>query len=654
MTADRKGHYLAGATKPRLPASMFTITITPLLRGIESAHHTTIHRFGRAYLTYSRRREGRWAAPEVASFDSAPKAIAWMEAKADRQRTNWVVAPIASDAMTLLSWWTYAESQGIEWEQAEQTSPLNWSVQRGATPVTFQRFVARGTPDIIRYAHRGRTWQWVSGYQYLPDGAAVMGAPDDVAPEHVRVERRRCLISQEWNSAEAMCWHRAMVRFMAWWANHARAPWACTIGQLAIGMLRTHAPKRTLCTHSDASTHALERAACHGGRATAWYFGSVGRGINGPETHTESEGERTLRQVAGPVTHLDVSSMYPSILRDRVFPVKLKSVRSDLTPQALVEIAHHFGVIAKVEIDTPFAEFPYRDGDRVTYPVGKFTTTLAGPEILRCAETGTISRVIVASIYSLATPFAQCADVLIKARTTAPTALPTSNAIPAKLLANSLGGKLAQRTGKWKRSPEHDEAGRWGVLTEVHAQTGQRVKYRYLAGMSWRWEEDATGSGPYTSAFAYLTAYGRCLMSGIRALCPARSVVSQDTDGIWVLPAGLLAIRAAGLLEQVGAGHLRVVGTATNARWYGPRHYCADGEWTLAGFSASIVDSDNRTVWDTVKSSLWARHTHGAPTETVTTTRRSALRPETGGMAIAPDGWAIPRAALVVAAARAA
>lgn len=639
---ERKGHYLAAATKPRLPGSMFTLTVTPLLRGDGTQPNTTYSRFGRAHITYSRRYQDRWTSPEVVSCSTAKGAIQWMEERASAHRTNWVVAPIATDAMTLLNWWNYAESQGIQWDQVKLTSPLNTSSRRTDTPVTFSRFVARGTPDIIRYSHRDVVWQWVSGLQYLPDGAEAMGKADPDVTEYTRQAGTRALIKQEWSTTEAMQWHRAMVRFMAWWSAHALAPWGATIGQLAIGMLRTHAPKKTLCTHSVPEIHALERAASFGGRATCWYVGSVGNGINGPEVHTDKDGEQTLRQVTGPVTHIDVSSMYPSILRDMAFPVKLRFLEQEINPAKIVELCNSWGAIAKVTINTPIAEFPRRDGDVITYPVGRFTTVLAGPELLRAAQLADIERVHVAAVYNLARPFQTVAETLIRLRAAASRADYATTALPAKLLANSLGGKLAQRTGGWERCPKMDEPGRWGMLHTVHAQTGARERYRYLAGLCWQWAPDKTGSGPFTAAFAYLTAYGRMMMADIRRVCPARSVVSQDTDGLWVLPAALDAIRAAGMLDAQAAGKLRVVGSATNARWYGPRHYCTDGEWTLAGFSSAVVDSDNRTIWDSVKSSLWARHTPGAPDETVTTIRRSVIKPDLSGASLDRDGWTIP------------
>lgn len=648
---ERKGHYLAGPTKPRLPASLFTLTVTPLLSGVTASPTVNIHRFGRAYITYARRYQDRWTAPEVVNCSTPESALAWMEERASKHKTNWVVAPIATDAMTLLKWWSYAEAQGVMWDQEQITSPLNMVAPKTPTPVVLSRAVLRGTPDIIRYTHRGLVWQWVSGYQYLPDGPGVMGDPSPDTPEYTRATRVRTLITQEWSSAEAMAWHRAMVRFMAWWGEHARAPWGCTIGQLATGMLRTHAPPKTLCTHSVSDVHALERAACVGGRATCWYVGSVGAGLGAPESHIDKEGDAHLRQVEGPVTHLDVSSMYPSLLRDEQFPVKFRFLENRIKPQKLVELAQAWGIIARVTLTTPVAEFPRRDGDTVVYPVGRFTATLAGPEIVECARIGTLENVQIAAIYSLARPFASCADALIRIRTSATSALPLLTSLPAKLLANSLGGKLAQRAGGWERCPQMDEPSRWGMQYQVNAQTGIQTRYRYLAGLAWRWSPDKTGSGPFTAAFAYLTSYGRLMMRRIRALCPPRSVVSQDTDGIWVLPAGLAAIRAAGLLHQVGAGHLRVVGSSTNARWYGPRHYCTDGAWTLAGFSHAVMDADSRTIWDTVKSSLWARRVHGAPEETVTTVRRSIIRPDIGGGKVAPDGWVIPLKAPSIAGA---
>jgi hypothetical protein len=161
--------------------------------------------------------------------------------------------------------------------------------------------------------------------------------------------------------------------------------------------------------------------------------------------------------------------------------------------------------------------------------------------------------------------------------------------------------------------------------------------------MCWEWDHDVTGKGPYTFAFAYLAAYGRMMMRSIREQLPDRTCVSQDTDGLWVLESGVSALH-----DLLGGGmglpgELRRVAICRNARWYTPKHYYTDGEWTLAGFHAPVISDDGLTVEDTLTSSLWSGGLKGSPSEIMTHVRRSAMPQDVCDGVAQPDGWVTPR-----------
>jgi hypothetical protein len=502
--------------------------------------------------------------------------------------------------------------------------------------------VVRGTPDIIRYHHQGICWQWVSGRQYLPDGPGELGAPDPAGGEMYRDCGKRGPMLPDWSGREAMAWSRAFRRMCLWWADHARAPFGATVGQCGVSILRTHAPRKVLSSHTDPAAAQLERSASFGGRASVWYVGAVGAGITVSGPRDMESGERRDWRVRGPVTQVDVRSMYPALLRDKLFPVKLHSVRDGVSVEECVDLSREWGVIAHVTVLARHPEYPMRRGPRVYFPTGQVHTTLTGPELLRAAASDRIEKVHRLALYRLASPFAGACSALLALREAAKREGSTAGEQWAKLLANSLGGKLAQRTGQWVRTPDRDERGRWGVGHTINAQTNELTRYRYIAGMCWRFDEDKAAAGPYAAAFAYLTAYGRETMRTLRELCPPRSVVAQDTDGMWVLPAGLAALNRAGSVFGPTAGALRVVCSAEDARWIGPRHYYAGGRWTLAGFHAPRIDNRTLEVWDTARSSLWGGTLDSAPCELHESHRRGVLRADVPQGNVGEDGWVEP------------
>jgi hypothetical protein len=419
-------------------------------------------------------------------------------------------------------------------------------------------------------------------------------------------------------------------------------PFAPTVGALAMGMLRSYAPPRILCTHSDPDVHRLERSAAYGGRASVWYVGNIGMGLDFADVRFDADGERHVAEIEGPVSHLDCRSMYPTLLREKTYPVKLLYYREGVSPKEAVESARHYGIIASVSMIARVPEYPFRHGERIVYPVGQITTSLTGPELLRAAADSEILKVHRMAVYRLDRPFVQWGAKLLELRRDARREGREQNEAFAKLLANSLAGKLAQKRGKWERATAEDMPGQWGEHYSIDMDTGVTRRTRYLSGFAWKWTNDESGAGPHTAAFAYLCAYGRLAMRGIRESLPPKSVVSQDTDGIWVLNTeGIALDSVAGLVGQM-PGQLYLKGSADNARFFGPRHYWVDGKWTLAGFhSPSDPDTALRVI-DVVSTTLWGGRDRRAPDSVRTVTRTSQLRYDQSAGEVGPDGWLIP------------
>lgn len=342
------------------------------------------------------------------------------------------------------------------------------------------------------------------------------------------------------------------------------------------------------------------------------------------------------------VTLVDVQSMYPTILRDELFPVARVGLEGPMPPARLVELAGGLGVIARVTMDAGAPEYPLRKRDRIEYPLGRMTTTLAGPEILAAARDSRIVKVHCCAVYRLGRPFRDAMQSLLNERARAEEAGDRDAQTFAKLCANSLAGKLSQNQGKWQRASKLDTPGRWGEDRIVNAQTMKVRRVRYLCGAAFEWSPDETGRGPYTAAFAYLTAYGRCQMRTYREMCPPKSVVSQDTDGMWVLPAGISALIERGALAYVGPGRLRIVDTAHTWEFLGPRHYRVGDRWVLSGFRAPVVDNARLTIGHSSSTPmLYARHM-SAPSMTVTNHHETPMVRDLCGGTIGEDGWILP------------
>lgn len=334
--------------------------------------------------------------------------------------------------------------------------------------------------------------------------------------------------------------------------------------------------------------------------------------------------------------------MYPSLLRDREYPVALLSVRSRMCQSELSDLCYGMGVIADVTIETEHGEYPLRRPKRTEYPIGVFRTTLAGPDLMAVLRDSKIHQVHSACVYKMGRPFRDAMQKLLDERARCANGIDPDGEAFAKLVANSLAGKLAQHQGKWCRRSRLDQPGKWGESHILNAQTGKITRIQHKCGAAFAWEPDEFGKGPHTSAFAYLTAYGRQMMRRFRIHMPEKSVIAQCTDSLWALPNGVDALIAKGFLSHSGPGYLRIDKHARDWQFYSARHYCVDGKWTLSGYHlASKPDKDGRIEWTSQTPLMYMNHLR-APSTVVTTLHVGTIPYDIDNGRVGDDGWVIP------------
>lgn len=639
---DRKGHYVRPGKRCVLPTVAFAVAP---IKGYDTCPYAgtlTVARWYAAEVAVSYRRGDQWGEPETALLSDPDALRDWMGARALDKRTNWVIAPHVDEALTLSQWWNYAERKGCA-VQARDVPDRRGGESRGApAPIRVSRISMSALCSYIDYTDDGRSWQWVSAANYWPGGADIPRVADGDVGARVAGAVRGDDPADRAPAGQALALLARFRGLCGWWSRVARCRLGRSAGALAWGVLRSHLPGRALCTHADADAHRLERAAAHGGRASVWYRGLVTddvRGQHGPDDPAVRPGTPRVR---GPLAHVDVTSMYPALMRDELFPVKIDKWGGAMSPRDLIDCARGHGVIARVRIETDRAEYPYPTDRGVRYPLGRFTTTLAGPDIAALADHGTVVKVYDSVTYKLGRPFVGAVDALMGERQRAADAGDRDLSALSKLVSVTLAGRCAQRAGKWVRRPKMDEPGRWGELPILSTRSDKPRRVRWLLGAAWEWEDDDTGAGPHTAVFAYLTAYGRQLMARVRSICPPRSVIAQHTDGLWVLPAALDALAAYDYPCGAGPGTLRIDKRAPDGEFFGPAHYRAGSEWTLGGLAGAVVDETTARVTYQTRTPLFAQRAGRAPDSVIVKNLTVPLPAPEGGGTVGADGWTSP------------
>lgn len=283
-----------------------------------------------------------------------------------------------------------------------------------------------------------------------------------------------------------------------------------------------------------------------------------------------------------------------------------------------------------------------RHRGRVAYPVGRFTTTLATPELVAALDAGEVEEVHEVARYERGKPFTDWAVWVLGLRERSKRRGEESWERYAKALSVALSGRLARRPGGWHDRPRHTARRRWGEWHEVCAETGEEKTFRALGGHVQEWCRPGLREGTLAACYAHLTAYGRLRMREYREVAGPRQTIAQHTDGLVVTVLGAKRLRAAGCVRPGEWGHLQAAGQYKRAWFRGPNHFWADGKWTLAGVHHGfVVQPDGevysevtinpvRTAKDPFARSILRRVVHTDPAEI------------NAGDSFDRDGWAVP------------
>ncbi len=270
--------------------------------------------------------------------------------------------------------------------------------------------------------------------------------------------------------------------------------------------------KTKLFIHDDPEVRELEEAAYTGGRVEAYRIGELS---------------------GGPFTCYDVNSMYPFIMRNYRLPVKCVDYHTDMRPADAAAFLAEYSMIAEVELDTDEPIYAYRCKGRLIFPVGRFTTYVCTEGLRQALLRGHVVKVVRAAFYKDAVIFRPYIDAFYKMRLEAKERGDPVMDRMAKLLMNSLYGKLAQRRPivTLDRPCKSDDYYR---LEAIDHETNEnivttRLFHREIVTIG---EELAPSS--IVAIPAHITEYGRMLQYDIQEKLGRDRVLYCDTDSVFL------------------------------------------------------------------------------------------------------------------------
>lgn len=300
-----------------------------------------------------------------------------------------------------------------------------------------------------------------------------------------------------------------------------------------------------------------------------------------------TNGEKAI--ALGPVYLTDVNSMYPSVMADNLFPHRLMgyAVCNDRT--GLYRKMDEYACIANVLIETHTRPFPVKKSSGTNYHVGKFWTTLAGPELAIAREECLIKSVAMFAWYKQADLFSPFVGYFYPLKCEY---RKNGNHVMSdlcKLMLNSLPGKFGQHGGNWVGIKGVVPKVQWQQYSQFSEETNRYESYRGLGNLLQIRSPDVDAAHTFTAIPAFVNSYARIKLYEYLRVCGFRNVFYCNVDSIHCSEEGFNRLQEKGIIEDTRLGYLRVEKVAGSAVYRDIRCYQCDGSIVVAGLSKKAV-----------------------------------------------------------------
>jgi len=344
---------------------------------------------------------------------------------------------------------------------------------------------------------------------------------------------------------------RAVLGLIKWVRDEELGKFRLTSPSQAMAAYRHRFMQHRILYHDDKIVRNLERQSYYGGQVECYLLGRVNRRIH----------------------QLDVTSLYPSVMRGNLYPWRLSSYVSREKHGDTIPFTRGMDKIAEVMIDTYDRTYPRRMKDGIYHCSGRFFTTLCGPELDYALVHNHVKQVYNYATFNISELFSKYVDFFWAKRLEYKQCNNPLGDILCKLLLNSLYGKFGQNGIEWTTIPNNRFEGKWGKFVDSNLATGKTTEYRIIGNVCQMKIEREEIDNAFPAIAAYVTAYGRELMRGLREIAGETHIYYQAVDALYVDDIGLENLQAAGAVAEKQLGKFHLESSADSAEFRGINNY---------------------------------------------------------------------------------
>ncbi len=481
----RKAHWLKGNQKSETIHTAIwvdTETAQHLISNSTVAHSLTI-----GFAAYSRRlKGGKWSRPEWFKFTNISEFWEWVDSKARQKTKLYLFCHNTNFDLTVLDTFSALPALGYE---------LKFAVIEA--PPTILKFVKDKKSIVI--LDTLNFWRVSLKALGKSIGLLKLSMPDKDAS------------IADWNTYCQRDTEIIMVAVQKWAdfiLHNDFGGFGFTIAGQALKLYRHRYMFSQIGIHDNDNACNLERDSYKGGRNECFYLG----------------------ELRGNYKLFDVNSMYPFVMRNNLFPTRLKYYSERKSIEDIKRLLEKYAVIAKVRVKTDKTAYCLKFNHKLIFPIGEFDISLTTPELKYALEQGHIIKVYSCSVYKQENIFKDYVDDIYAKRLQAIKDDDAIGKILYKLLLNSLYGKFGQKGIVYEKE-FFDPNIKSHVWTEKDIDTGIITKWRALAGLVQCEKTEIEGRDSFPAIAAHVTAFARMhLYDLIKG--QGKSCVYCDTDSL--------------------------------------------------------------------------------------------------------------------------
>ncbi len=591
---DRKSHCLKREKTLAMPRHLIFFDVETKPEYLDNG--SVKQRLKLGWACYYRRSYGRnLESFEWCYFEDAAGFWQFIHKHTERKRKLWVLARNIVFDFTLVEGWKYLRESGFKlkfFHSSGSTSII--SVKSGEGSIVFLDIMNWFVESLAKTGERIGIPKLQIDFETCTDEYLKTYCKRDV---EIEVENfKRFIKFLDAYSISRLCYTRGSTAMAAYLFRHYH---------------------NRIYIHNNKEAVDLERASYRGGRVECFYLGDF-----------ENETYYTL----------DVNSLYPFVMANRLYPMRYISISSQVTNETLAKAMQDTAVIAKVLITTDEPVYAVRR-KRTIFPIGRFWVTLTSPELEYALEHNHIMKVESMVVYEQADLFSTYVDSFYKLRQEFKSAGVSEYEELCKKMLNSLYGKFGQKADVWNKIGDcPDEPDR--VELCFNSVKGRVSQIRYLLGEIFELVGYKESFNSFPAIASFVSAYGRMYLYHLMNLAGEGNYLYCDTDSLIVNNTGLSNLQ--GQIDNTRLGGLKLEGSTNHLSIKGVKDYSTDSKVVIKGIRKNAVKvSDgvyNQQRWPSFKGLLRSGETN---TYTITTVTKRLTREYTKGV-VNPDGSVRP------------